>query len=102
MAGESTDAFEERWLALAELADLAGLSETEVHELVEYGALAPEGEAGGEWRFSVHAVTVARTAHRLGVEFDLEPPGVAVLLAYLERIRDLEAEVSALKALLPR
>jgi DNA-binding IclR family transcriptional regulator len=93
---------ESHWLALAELADLAGLSETEVHELVEYGALSPEHETGGHWQFSMHAVTIARTARRLGVEYDLEPPGVALLLAYLERIHELEAEVCALKALLPR
>ena len=103
MANEREDpAGEAHWVALSELADMAGLSETEVHELVEYGALAPASETGGHWLFSVHSVTIARTAHRLGVEYDLEPPGVALLLAYLERIRELEAEVGALKARLPR
>ena len=103
MAGEHDNpADEPHWIAFAELAELSGLSEAELRELVDYGALSPGVEVEGEWRFAVHAVTVARTAHRLGVEFDLEPPGVALLLAYVERVRELEAQVCALKALLPR
>jgi len=103
MADEREDpSGEPHWLALSELADQAGLTEIELHELVEYGALAPANETGGQWLFSAHSVTIARTAHRLGVEYDLEPPGVALLLAYVERIRELEAEVNALRALLPR
>jgi chaperone modulatory protein CbpM len=89
---------EERLLALQELAEATGWSEGEIVELVEYGALAPADPAVGDWRFGVRSITVARTAYRLHQEFELEPHGVAVLLAYLERIRDLERELCALRA----
>jgi len=89
---------EHRRLALRELADISGLSETEVVELVECGALAPAGATAGQWVFGIGAITVARTARRLGDEFALEPHAVALVLAYLDRIRDLEAELRAARA----
>jgi len=89
---------EERLFELAELIDLTGLSEAEVVELVEFGALAPASAAQGHWVFGVHAVSVARTAHRLADDFALEPHAVALLLAYLDRIRELERELDALRA----
>jgi chaperone modulatory protein CbpM len=52
--------------------------------------------------FSAVSITVARTARRLRDDFELEPHGVAVLLAYLDRIRELEAQLRALQARLPR
>jgi chaperone modulatory protein CbpM len=89
-------------LPLAEFADLCGLSEAEVRELVDYGALAPDETGTEQWVFGVRSITVARTARRLREDFELEPHGVALLLAYLERIHDLEAELCALRAQLPR
>ena len=89
-------------LPLCDLADLSGLSEAEVVELVEYGALAPAVQTAGQWAFSVRSVTVARTARKLREDFELEVHSVALLLAYLDRIHDLEAQLSALRAQLPR
>jgi chaperone modulatory protein CbpM len=93
---------DERRVGLRDLADLSGLSEVEVRELVEYGALIPAEEAGGQWIFSVRSIAVARTAHRLREDFELELHGISLLLAYLDRIHDLEAELCALRAKLPR
>ena len=89
-------------LPLRDLADLSGLSESEVLELVEYGALAPTHQTAGQWAFSVRSITVARTARRLREDFELEVHGVALVLAYLDRIHDLEAQLCALRAQLPR
>jgi chaperone modulatory protein CbpM len=52
--------------------------------------------------FGARSITVARTAFRLREAFGLEPHGVAVLLAYLERIHELEDELTAARARLPR
>jgi hypothetical protein len=49
----------------------------------------------------MRSIGVARAAYRLRRDFDLETHGVAVLLAYLDRIRDLEAQLCALRARLP-
>ena len=89
-------------LPLRDLADLSGLTEAELLELVDYGALSPADPTAGQWVFSVRSITVARTARRLREEFELEAHGVTLLLAYLDRIHDLEAELSALRAQLPR
>ena len=87
---------------LRELADRAGLSETEVMELVECGALTVSDERSGQRYFSVRSVTVARMARRLRDEFELEPHGAALLLLYVERIRALERELAELRARLSR
>lgn len=89
-------------LELAELADLAGLTEAELLELVDYGALVPAGGAAGRWVFGLRSVTVARSARRLREDFELEAHGIALLLACFERIRELEAQLRDLAARQPR
>ena len=49
-------------LRLSELADLAGLSEAEVLQLVDCGALAPGEGVPGQWVFGLRSLTIARTA----------------------------------------
>jgi chaperone modulatory protein CbpM len=88
----------QRRVPLRELADISGLSEAEVVELMEYGALAPAEGATGKLVFSVSAIFAARTARRLGEEFALEPHAIALLLAYVDRVRELESELRALRA----
>jgi chaperone modulatory protein CbpM len=89
-------------MPLRTLAEFSGLSEGELMQLIDCGALAPLVEGSGQRLFSMHSVTVARTARRLRDDFELEPHGVAVLLAYLDRIRELESQLRALQARLPR
>jgi chaperone modulatory protein CbpM len=89
-------------MRLSELADLAGISEAELLELVDCGALAPASGAPGQWVFGMRSLAVARTARRLGEDFELEPHGVALLLVLMDRIRRLEDELRELQARLPR
>jgi hypothetical protein len=49
----------------------------------------------------VQSITVARTARRLREDFELDPHAVSLLLAYLDRIHELEEELCALRAQLP-
>ena len=100
--GEALWPDEDRRLALRDLAELSGLSEAEVLELVEYGALIPADDQAGQRMFGVQSITIARTAHRLREDFELEPRSVSLLLAYLDRIRELEAQLRSLRAQLPR
>jgi chaperone modulatory protein CbpM len=103
MASDLCDALwqeEHALLPLSELARLAGVSEGDVREMVAHDMLAPE--PGGTLVFSMRCVTIARTAHRLGEDYALEPHAVAVVLAYVERVRELEAQLRALQAQLPR
>jgi hypothetical protein len=87
--------------SLEELCELSGLSETELRELVDYGVLAPIDSDAPHWTFSADRLVVARSARRLRKDFDLDPHGVALVVTLLERVRDLEAELRALRAKLP-
>ena len=105
MASERNEAAspdEDARLRLSDLADLAGLTEAELLELVDCGALTPAEGTPGQWVFGMRSLTVARAARRLREDFELEPHGVALLLAFIDRIRQLEAELRLLQARLPR
>ena len=57
------------------LAELAGIPEDDIRELVDYGALAPLDAAASPWIFGGRCLTTIRTACRLRVSFELEPHG---------------------------
>ena len=92
---------EQHELLLEELCELSGLSEAELRELVDYGVLAPIDPDARHWTFSADRLIVARSARRLRKDFDLDPHGVALAVALLERVHDLEAELRDLRAKLP-
>jgi hypothetical protein len=88
-------------LTLAELCELSGLSESELRVLVDFGAIAPRDTDASVWTFSAERLVVARSASRLRKDFDLDPQGLALAVALLERVRDLEEQLRDLRARLP-
>jgi len=88
-------------LALEELCELSGLSETELRELVDYGVLAPIDPDARHWAFGADRLVIARSARRLREDLDLDPSAVALVVTLLERVRDLETELRDLRAKLP-
>ena len=105
MTTEHTDAMwltDDTQFSLVELAELAGIPEAEVRELVEYGAVTPVDPEAPAWLFSGKCLLTIRTACRLRVSFDLEPHGVALMVSLLDRIHDLEAQLDSLRAQLPQ
>ena len=93
---------EEQEFSITELAELSGLSETEVRELVEYGAIAPVSQDAPQWIFKGGCLVTVRTACRLRASFELEPHGLALVISLLDRIRGLEAELGRVRARMPR
>jgi chaperone modulatory protein CbpM len=93
---------EHRALTLAELAELSGFSESELRELEDCGAIAPVDPTDATPKFGGECLVAARTAYRLRNDLELDPQGVAVALALLERIGALETELQGLRAQLPR
>jgi chaperone modulatory protein CbpM len=85
-------------LSWTQLIELSGLTEAELRELVDDGALAPVAPQAPAWSFHARSVVVARTAGRLRRELDLDPHALAVVLRFVARIEDLEAELRALRA----
>lgn len=86
-------------VSLGALIELSGLSEDELRDLVECGALAPSDTSARSWTFSAQCVVVARTASRLREDFALDDPhSLAVLVRFVQRIEALEREIETLRA----
>jgi len=88
-------------LSVTELCDLSGLSESELRALVECGAIAPTDPGARAWTFGADRLVVARSASRLRKDFELDAQGLALAVALLERVRDLEEQLRDLRARLP-
>jgi chaperone modulatory protein CbpM len=82
----------------AQIVSASGLPESELRELVRYGALVPQNPEAPTWTFEARSLVVARTASRIRRDFELDPHAVSVVLCYLERIERLETELRALRA----
>ena len=93
-------------IALEELLAASGLQRAELVELVELGVFdARPGPKSGDpaaWRFSSRTIWLGRRAARLRDDFGLAPAGMALALAYLERIEELERRLRELECQLPR
>ena len=102
------DAIDADWMnehcrvSLEELASISGLPGSMLVELVECGALLPEGPEPAQWHFSAHCVLTLRKAGRLRNDFDLDANSLALAYSLLERIRDLESELDTARAQIPR
>ena len=81
-----------------QLVAASGLPETELRELVSYGALVPRDPGAPTWVFEARWIAVARTASRIRNDFELDAHAVSVVLGYVERIERLEAEIRMLRA----
>ena len=89
-------------VTLVELSQCSGLTERELRDLVELGALEPVDPDAAEWSFTARCISAARTAFRLRHDFELDSPGLALVLSLLERVQELESAMQRLNARLPR
>lgn len=100
MASEDLLLNEFTLVSLTEVVSSSGLSAHEIEELVELGVLEPRPRRGAEPAFAAHSIELARVARRLQLDFELPLEGVALVLAYRERMRELEARLRVLESLL--
>jgi chaperone modulatory protein CbpM len=89
-------------LTLVELAECSGLTEAELRDLVDLGALEPLDPDAAEWNFESRCLVAARAARRLRHDFELDTHGLALVLSLLDRVEALESELQRLQARLPR
>lgn len=89
-------------VSLGELAGLAGLTEADVRDLVDCGALAPANPDEGQWIFTASCVVTLRRACRLRSDLELDTHTLALTLNLIEQIDRLESEVIQLRAQLPQ
>ena len=100
--GEALWIDERQIVPLPELAERSGLTESQLRELVDYGALAPVDPDAAQWTFQTQCIVAARIAYRLHHDFELPPEGLAVVMGLVERVQALETELRDLRARLPR
>jgi chaperone modulatory protein CbpM len=81
-----------------ELVNASGIPESELTELVRYGALVPRNPDAPTLTFEARYLAVAKTASRIRHDFELDAHGVSIVLCYVELIERLEAELRALRA----
>lgn len=93
---------EHQVVSLAELVEVSGLTEPELIELVQVGVLPVRERRGDTFIFSARVVTVVRTACRLRDDLELDTHGLGVALRLLERVAELEREITRLRAAAPR
>ena len=89
-------------ITLVELSQCSGLSEDELRDLVELGALHPTDPDAPELSFTAKCISAARAASRLRNDFELDSQGLALVLSLLERVEELESALQRLNARLPR
>lgn len=88
-------------LSLGELADLSRLSVEELLELQAGGVIAAVDPGAAEPTFHANCLVVARAARRLREDFELDTHAVALVLALLDRVQNLEVRVRELRVQLP-
>lgn len=86
------------YVSIGELIALSGLTEEEVSELVEAGALNPANRLDRPWTFGADCVVIVRQAARLRDDLELDTHAMAVTVGLLAQIRALEAQLSQLRA----
>ena len=89
-------------ITLVELCECSGLTEDELRELVELGAIEPIDASAPDLAFGARCITAARTACRLRNDFELDTAGLALVLSLLERVQELEDALQRMNARLPR
>jgi chaperone modulatory protein CbpM len=80
------------------LADVSGLAIEEIEDLIDNGVIAPAEQRAGQRYFQLHYVLTVKTARRLRDDFQLDRHGLTLALTLLQRISQLDAELSAIRA----
>lgn len=71
-------------LTLSEMSQFCRTNEAWLIELVEHGAIDPEGHTAESWRFTGPSIVRAKRATRLHRDLGVNAPGLALILDLLE------------------
>ena len=84
--------------SLAQVCEICGVGPQLVEQLVELGALFPDGDQPSTWSFAFFSVTRLKRACRLRRDLELNLAGVALSLELLDEIERLKRETEFLRA----
>lgn len=80
------------------LAEISGLSNQEIEELIDYGVIMPVDIASQPLSFHLRHVVTANTARRLRDDFELDQHGLTLAMTLMRRMVDLQEQLDALRA----
>lgn len=88
------------YLSIAEVTVLCELSDEDVSELMDYGALNSDMVVDEEIFFAAQRMQYLKDACQHRRDYDLDVFAVVLLMGYLQEIADLKQQVAELRALL--
>lgn len=88
--------------SLEHIAEVSGLSQEDILDLVHTGVLPPSSHDRDTYFFYTECVVIAHRARRLRDDFELDTQGLAVAMRLLRRVDELETELANVKTRLLR
>jgi hypothetical protein len=82
----------------SELAKVCELSDQEMQELIDYGAIQTGDSEENQYSFSAQGVSFLQRACKQRRDYDLDLFSVVICVQYLERIADLIRQIQVLQA----
>lgn len=84
-------------LSLEELCEVCHVTQAFIHELVEYGAIEPQGVSVELWRFTPSHMRRIQTVKRLQHDLDVNLPGAALAIDLMDQIDKMRAQLELLE-----
>ena len=84
--------------SLEQVCEICGVGPQLVEQLVELGAVFPDGDHPSSWSFAFYSLTRLKRACRLRRDLELNLAGVALSLDLLDEIERLNREIGFLRA----
>ncbi len=88
---------EDHKLALGDICESCGLSESKVITYIEEGLVEVQGNDVKLWRFSEISMVQIQKVHRLEKDLRLNPAGAALALELMSQIEDLKNQLRRLQ-----
>jgi chaperone modulatory protein CbpM len=85
---------DDSYLSLTELCRSCSMQSDTIEAWVFEGVLQPQGAQPQEWRFNGTTLRRAKLAQQLSQDMEINTPGIALALDLLERIENLQAELT--------
>src|SRR5580658_2379227 len=80
------------------LAEVSGLSQEEIDELIDIGVIVPLDNMAQPKLFQMRYVVTASKARKLRDDFELDLRGMALALTLMRRIDELQEELKAARS----
>jgi chaperone modulatory protein CbpM len=84
---------EDHKLALKDICESCGLSESKIITYIEEGVVEVQGDDVKFWRFSEISMVQIQRVHRLERDLRLNPAGAALALELMSQIEDLKNQL---------